>query len=192
MRQEVVLVDEYDQVIGTAEKQQAHIDGALHRAFSIFVFNSAGQLLLQQRAQHKYHSGGLWSNSCCSHPQPNEALATAAHKRLAEEMGFDCELKKAFQFTYKTALENGLTEHEVDHVFIGKFDGEPEPNADEVGASQWMSLTALGGALAQQPDHYSYWLRHSWPMLLQYLQQDPQGIVKQLGLTFDGEATGAQ
>lgn len=183
MRQEVVLVDEFDQPIGRAEKQQAHIDGALHRAFSIFIFNSAGQLLLQQRALHKYHSAGLWSNSCCSHPQPDQPLLEAADQRLQEEMGFRCELHKAFQFTYKTRLENGLTEHEVDHVLIGTFEGQPEPNSEEVKAYRWVSLPELNVALQQQPAHYSYWLKHCWPLLLEHLRLDPNKIIKQLKLS---------
>jgi len=122
----VVLVDENDNEIGVEEKINAHRKGLLHRAFSIFVFNSKNELLLQKRAADKYHSGGLWSNTCCSHPRPGENLKDAAHRRLQEEMGFDCSLREVFSFLYKKSFDNGLTEHELDHVFFGKFDGIPK------------------------------------------------------------------
>ena len=184
MRQEVILVDEFDRQIGIAEKQKAHIDGALHRAFSIFVFNSTGQLLLQKRAGHKYHSAGLWSNSCCGHPQPDETLEIAVHRRLQEEMGFTCELKKAFQFKYRAVLENGLTEHEVDHVFIGKFNGTPQPDPDEAAEWKRANLNDLKKDLRQRPADFTYWLHCSFPLLLDHVQQDPTHIVDQLGIQF--------
>lgn len=184
MRQEVVLVDESDRQIGVAEKQQAHIDGALHRAFSIFVFNASGQLLLQRRAGRKYHSGGLWSNTCCGHPLPDEDLEAAARRRLQEEMGFGCELKKAFQFKYKTVLGNGLTEHEVDHVFLGLFDGVPQPDPREADEWKYSSLADLESDLKTSPEQFTYWLRHSYPMLLKHMHSDPLGIIDELGIVF--------
>ncbi len=121
MEEFVVLVDQDDQKLGLMEKQQAHVAGLLHRAFSVFVFNSKGELMIQQRAASKYHSPTLWTNTCCSHPRDNETYEQAAHRRLEEEMGFDCELEYKFNFIYKAHLENDLIEHELDHVFIGTF-----------------------------------------------------------------------
>src|SRR5215468_430433 len=115
--EQVILVNELDEEIGTMEKLSAHEQGVLHRAISVFIFNEKGEMLLQQRASRKYHSGGLWTNACCSHPHPGEATHAAALRRLKEEMGFETSLKKAFDFVYKTSFDNGLTEHEFDHVF---------------------------------------------------------------------------
>ena len=164
-----MLVDAYGQQVGVEEKERAHVDGVLHRAFSIFVFNASGELLMQQRAAGKYHSGGLWTNTCCGHPRPGEALADAVHRRLQEEMGFDCALREAFQFTYHAQLGNGLIEHEFDHVFIGSFEGQPRPNPEEVGACRWMATDELAIDLAAQPDRYTYWLRHCFRTLRQHL-----------------------
>ncbi len=172
-REEVVLVDALGQQVGVEDKQQAHLDGVLHRAFSIFVFNAAGELLMQRRAAGKYHSGGLWTNTCCGHPRPGEALTQAVHRRLWEEMGFDCALREAFQFTYHAQLDNGLIEHEFDHVFVGSFEGQPQPNPDEVGACRWMTTDELALDLAAQPDGYSYWLRHCFQTLRQHLARNP-------------------
>ena len=130
----VILVDENDNPLGTMEKMEAHEKGVLHRAFSVFIFNNNGEMLLQQRAFSKYHSGGLWTNTCCSHPREGEPTIEAAHRRLQEEMGFDCEIEKAFDFIYKRELDQGLTEHELDHVFIGEFEGEVRFNKEEVNA----------------------------------------------------------
>lgn len=168
-----MLVDTQGQQVGVEEKQQAHLDGMLHRAFSIFVFNASGELLMQQRAAGKYHSGGLWTNTCCGHPRPGEALAQAVHRRLREEMGFDCALREAFQFTYHAQLDNGLIEHEFDHVFMGNFEGQPEPNPEEVGAYRWMATDALALELAAQPGRYSYWLRHCFKTLRHHLTHHP-------------------
>jgi isopentenyl-diphosphate Delta-isomerase len=155
----VVLVDDRDRQVGVAEKLQAHLDGTLHRAFSIFVVNSQCELMLQKRAKTKYHSGGLWTNTCCSHPRPNEALESACDRRLQEEMGFTCELKEIFSFVYRAELDRGLIEHEYDYVFLGKYDGEPIPNPDEVEDWQWMNIKALQIDIQQNPDRYTYWLR---------------------------------
>lgn len=173
MQEEVTLVNRHDQPIGASEKLQAHIDGALHRAFSIFVFNQSGDVLLQRRAGGKYHSPGLWSNTCCGHPRPNEPLHVAAHRRLQEEMGFDCDLKKAFSFIYKVELENQLVEHEFDHVFVGSFHSNPTLNADEADQYQWMPLSKLKTSLKEEAASYTYWLKHSFDMLLEHLEQHP-------------------
>ncbi len=155
----VILVDRNGHQVGTAEKLHAHRAGALHRAFSIFIFDLKGNLLLQRRARTKYHSGGLWSNTCCSHPRPNESLHEAAHRRLREEMGFDCALKVLFHFTYQVQLANDLFEHEYDHVFVGHYDGEPTPNPEEVDDWIWIDLEGLRKDIREHPDRYTYWLR---------------------------------
>src|SRR5438128_1707417 len=132
MLTEVILVTEADQPTGKMEKMEAHQKGLLHRAFSVFIFNSKGEMLLQQRASGKYHNGELWTNACCSHPSPGEPTHVAAERRLKEEMGFTTRLTKAFDFTYKATFENGLTENEFDHVFIGNYDGNINVNKSEV------------------------------------------------------------
>jgi isopentenyl-diphosphate delta-isomerase len=129
---EVILVNESDEAIGAMEKMEAHRLGVLHRAFSVFIFNSNGHMLLQQRADTKYHSAGLWTNACCSHPAPGEEVKSAAERRLQEELGFKADIKRAFDFVYKASFNNGLTEHEYDHVFVGYYDGEIRPDQDEV------------------------------------------------------------
>jgi isopentenyl-diphosphate delta-isomerase len=169
MKEMVILVDENDNEIGVEEKLEAHIAGLLHRAFSIFCVNSEGEMLLQKRARGKYHSGGLWTNTCCSHPEPGETLDHAVHRRLFEEMGFDCELKKAFHFTYKASLDNGLTEHEYDHVFIGEFDGEPKPNIEEVEAWKFISIDELREDLGHTPEAYTFWFRVSLEKVIEHL-----------------------
>lgn len=157
MREYVVLVNERDEVVGFEEKSKAHRDGMLHRALSVFIFNSSGESLLQKRAGTKYHSGGRWSNACCSHPKPGEPIAAAAHRRLEEEMGFDCDLQELFSFIYRVELEGGLVEHEVDHVMVGVFDGEPKPNAEEVEDWKWVLSDELSNRIAEHPDEYTYW-----------------------------------
>ncbi len=155
----VVLVNEEDQSIGTMEKMEAHVKGALHRAFSVFIFNSKGELLLQQRALDKYHSPGLWTNTCCSHPRPDEAVEDAAHRRLAEEMGMECPLDYQFHFQYRAEFNNGLTEHELDHVFFGQSDTPPVLNRGEVADCRYVSLDLLEKELKEFPEKYSPWLR---------------------------------
>ncbi len=159
MKQYVVLVDKNNRRIGVEEKIKAHKEGKLHRAFSIFVFNSKGKLLLQQRAKTKYHSGGLWSNTVCSHPRPNETYRQAIHRRLKEEMGFDCRLEKLFCFTYRADFQNGLIENEYDCVFAGRFDGHPKPNPEEVTAYRWISMKHLKKEIDGRPEKYSFWLK---------------------------------
>jgi isopentenyl-diphosphate Delta-isomerase len=158
MRDEVVLVDERDAPLGSADKLEAHRSGTLHRAFSVFVFDGSRRLLLQRRAADKYHSGGLWANTCCSHPRPGEAVADAAHRRLREEMGFDCDLKPAGSFVYRASLGNGLTEHEYDHLLLGRFEGEPAPDPAEVSAWRFVPVPELRREMAAQPERFSAWL----------------------------------
>lgn len=159
MSDHVILVDPADRELGTAEKGEAHRAGALHRAFSIFVFNSAGALMLQQRARTKYHSGGLWTNTCCGHPRPFEPIQEAVHRRLIEEMGFDCDLNEIFSFTYKVHLADDLFEHEYDHVFVGEYEGDAIPNPEEVDGWRWMDLGTLRKDIRENSDCYTYWLR---------------------------------
>lgn len=159
MEEFVVLVDQNDQKLGLMEKQQAHVAGLLHRAFSVFVFNSKGELMIQQRAADKYHSPTLWTNTCCSHPRDNETYEAAAHRRLEEEMGFDCALDFKFSFIYKADLDNNLTEHELDHVFIGHFDGEPKLNPKEVMAYRWVNLEDLKNDIKINSQDYTAWFK---------------------------------
>jgi len=156
---DVVLVDAQDRAVGSGEKLDVHRRGALHRAFSIFLFNARGEQLLQRRAHRKYHSGGLWTNACCGHPRPGEATAAAAARRLGEELGIEVTLSEAFAFTYRAELEHGLVEHEYDHVFLGRFDGEPRPDPTEVEAWRWLAADALRGELAAQPQGFTAWFR---------------------------------
>ncbi|MBN2422809.1 isopentenyl-diphosphate Delta-isomerase [Candidatus Woesearchaeota archaeon] len=155
----VILVDEHDNEIGSEEKLAAHKKAELHRAFSVCVFNSKKELLIQQRSESKYHSPGLWSNTCCSHPQPGEEVIEAAHRRLKQEFGFDCGLKELFTFIYKKDFNNGLFEHELDHVLTGKSDGVPEPNPDEIMEWKWINPEELKKDMIKNPDKYTYWFR---------------------------------
>jgi isopentenyl-diphosphate Delta-isomerase len=159
MDDELILVDKNDINIGNLNKIKVHKMGKLHRAFSIFIFNSNGELLIQRRAMDKYHSGGLWSNTCCSHPKKNESLNEACHRRLKEEMGFDCRLYKIFDFIYKTKLNEGFYEHEFDHVFIGKHNGKIKPNAYEVMDFKWVDLSSLKEDIIENPSNYSIWFK---------------------------------
>jgi len=165
----LVLVDQLDREIGVGEKMAVHRSGQLHRAFSIFVTNSQGEILVQQRALNKYHSGGLWTNTCCSHPRPGEELMRAAHRRLQEEMGFDCELQELFSFIYHAKLEGGLIEHEYDHVLLGKFDGTPIVNPLEVENWRWIDAKTLEKEINDRPDRFTYWLRNCYQQFLTYL-----------------------
>jgi isopentenyl-diphosphate delta-isomerase len=167
MEEQVVLVDENDGEVGVGDKIKTHLDGSLHRAFSIFIFNADGELLLQQRAHTKYHSGGLWSNTCCSHPRPAESTEEAAHRRLREEMGFDCELEEIFSFIYRVKLDDGFFEHEYDHVFVGRFEGLPAPNAEEVSDWRWVQAGELKRDLEKVPEKYTFWLAASLDRILE-------------------------
>lgn len=157
----VVLVDAKDNEIGTEEKIAAHRGAKLHRAFSVFVFDSRGRLLLQQRAMSKYHGGGLWSNACCSHPRQGESVLAAAHRKLEQELGFDCALEEAFSFTYKVDMGNGLWEHEFDHVLIGTWDGTPRPNPEEAMGVAWVEPAELLKDMKERPERYSLWAREA-------------------------------
>ncbi len=157
--EEVILVDEQDNVIGRMEKMEAHRRGVLHRAFSILVFNSKGELLLQRRSSKKYHSGGLWTNTCCSHPLPDEDMRSATRRKLMQEMGIEVETEFSHKFIYKTNLENQLIEHELDYVFVGRFDGEPVINPDEVEDWQFVDLDSLRHSVKKEPHSFTYWFR---------------------------------
>lgn len=166
-QQEVILVDDNNEVQGFMEKMEAHKKGALHRAFSIFVFNNKGELLLQQRARNKYHSGGLWTNTCCSHPVRGEETIDSAKRRLKEEMGFTTDLWEVFNFVYKAEMENGLTEHEYDHVFFGQYQDEPDFNKEEVMAFAYVSLDEIIKDVNRNPGKYSAWFRIALPRVIE-------------------------
>lgn len=155
----VVLVDEKDNEIGKMEKMEAHEKGLLHRAFSVFLFNSKKEMFIHQRAFSKYHSGGLWTNACCSHPRVGETTIDAAHRRLGEELGMDCEIEEKFSFIYKKKLDKGLTEHELDHVFIGNYEGNFNLNPDEVNAIKYINIDDLIADIKNHPENYTEWFK---------------------------------
>lgn len=157
--EQVILVNERDEQIGTMAKMEAHEKALLHRAFSVFIFNEKHELMLQQRASHKYHSPLLWTNTCCSHQRVGESNIEAGKRRLQEEMGFSVELKETTSFIYKAPFDNGLTEHEYDHVMVGYYDGEPNINPDEVEDWKWMSLDAIKVDMTLNPDNYTAWFK---------------------------------
>jgi isopentenyl-diphosphate delta-isomerase len=163
MSKSVVLVDENDNEVGADDKLNAHLRGGrLHRAFSIFIFNPEGRMLLHKRHRGKYHSGGLWTNACCSHPAPGESLERAAHRRLNEEMGFDCDLREVFSFVYKADGGKGVTEHEFDHVFVGEYDGSDggiKPDSREVSEWKWIDLKDLKDDVTKHPEKYTPWFK---------------------------------
>ena len=166
---EIILVDELDQPLGTMEKMEAHRKGVLHRAFSVFIFNSKGEMLLQQRAKSKYHSAGLWTNACCSHPRPGEDIATAATRRLNEELGFTTTLKKVFDFIYRSSFENGLTEFEFDHVFVGQYDDEINPDKHEVNDFCFKTIEEINASLISHPEKYTAWFRIAFPKIEKWM-----------------------
>ncbi len=157
--EEVILVDENDHFVGVSEKLEAHLQGKLHRAFSIFIFSSNKEILLQKRASNKYHSSGLWSNTCCGHPRPGETLQNAVIRRLNEEMGFTCKLVELFSFIYEVKLEKNLIEHEYDHVFVGSYDGIPYPNSNEVEDWKWVPVETLSNHINNYPIEYTHWFK---------------------------------
>lgn len=167
--QQVICVDEMDNAVGLAEKMDAHRKGLLHRAFSVFVFNSMGQMLLQQRALTKYHSPGLWSNACCSHPFPGEDTSAAAQRRLREELGFATPLENAFHFLYKAAFENGLMEYEFDHVYVGRYDGDVQINGDEVKDYRYLNIGDIKADLAVHPKKYTAWFHIAFPRVEKWM-----------------------
>lgn len=159
MKEHVILVDEQDNQIGLMEKIEAHEKALLHRAFSVFVFNDKKELMLQQRAAQKYHSPLLWTNTCCSHQREGETNLAAGKRRLQEEMGFVCELKEVFSFIYKAPFDNGLTEHELDHVMVGDFNQQPNINKEEVASYKWMTLEVVKKDIESKPEIYTAWFK---------------------------------
>ncbi len=159
MIENVILVDENDQEVGVMEKMQAHKEAVLHRAFSVFLWNENNELLLQKRQVDKYHCGGLWTNTCCSHPKVDETLAQAVERRLREEMDIACDTNWMYSFVYKADLGNGLFEHEFDHVYFGEYSGDPSPDANEVEDWKYMGIDALKQDILENPDHYTPWFK---------------------------------
>lgn len=172
---QVILVDEQDRETGVAEKMQAHREGLLHRAFSIFIFNRRGDMLLQQRALEKYHSGGLWTNACCSHPLPGEQTPAAASRRLREELGIQTTLEKIFDFTYRSGLDQGLVEHEFDHVFAGFYDGDIPYDQTEVMAVCYKPVDTIRQELENDPEQFTTWFRIAFPAVQNWWMEQ-QGI----------------
>ena len=167
--EQVILVNENDEKIGLMAKQEAHIKGVLHRAFSVFIFNDKNELMLQQRALHKYHTPGLWANTCCSHQRDGETSMEAGKRRLMEEMGFSVDLKETTTFIYKAPFDNGLTEHELDHILVGSYEGEPEINPEEVASWKWMDLEMVREDIKNNPDIYTPWFKIIFDKFYQHL-----------------------
>lgn len=155
----VILVNERDEEVGTMPKMEAHEKAVLHRAFSVFIMNDKGETMLQQRAAHKYHSPLLWTNTCCSHQRKGESNLEAGKRRLLEEMGFETELEELFSFVYKASFDNGLTEHELDHVMLGNYEFEPKINSDEVADWKWMNPADIKNDIARSPEKYTAWFK---------------------------------
>lgn len=173
MSEQVILVNERDEETGTSEKIEAHQKALLHRAFSVFIFNAKGEMLLQKRASGKYHSPGLWTNACCSHPRPGEKVEEAARRRLKEEMGFDTTLRKIFDFIYRTDFENGLTEYEFDHVYAGNYDGGGlNPDKQEVLDYCFRSVEDIRNDMESFPDKYSSWFSIAFPKVKDWLKKE--------------------
>ncbi len=172
IEEEVILVNEQDEAIGTMPKMEAHEKAILHRAFSVFVMNDEGKIMLQQRAAHKYHSPLLWTNTCCSHQRLGEKNIEAGKRRLQEEMGFVTELKELFSFIYKAPFDNGLTEHELDHVMIGNYNGAPEINEEEVAAWKWMTPAAIREDMMKFPENYTAWFKIIFEKFYDYFIQN--------------------
>ncbi len=168
--QEVILVSEKDEILGTCEKMEAHQKGHLHRAFSIFIFNRSGEMLIHKRALSKYHSGGLWTNACCSHPIFNIPIEETLQERLLFEMGMTCPLEFAFQFLYKGELDQGLIEHELDHVYFGFSDDKPHPNPEEVSEFQYMKIHELEKRVEEFPEEFTIWFIIALPKIVQHLK----------------------
>ena len=172
----VILVDEHDSMVGTMDKLEVHKQGLLHRAFSIFIFNGKGEMLLQQRAFTKYHSGGLWTNACCSHPMPGEKTMDAANRRLMEELGFETTIEKIFDFTYKAEFDNGLTEHEFDHVFAGEYEGELDINPAEVNDFVYKEVSAIKNEIQTEPQKFTAWFHIAFPKIEEWWASRYQNI----------------
>lgn len=169
--EKVILVNENDEPIGLMEKLEAHEKAVLHRAFSVFVLNDKNEVMLQQRAHHKYHSPLLWTNTCCSHQREGETNIQAGTRRLFEEMGFTTELKELFHFIYKAPFDNGLTEHELDHVMIGYYNEAPKINPDEVESWKWMSIEAIRDDIQTQSENYTVWFKIIFDEFYHYLEE---------------------
>ena len=169
--EKVILVDKNDNQVGLMPKLEAHEKGILHRAFSVFIFNSKYELLLQKRASSKYHSGGLWTNTCCSHPREGEDILDAANRRLDEEMGITTSLRKVYDFIYKAELDNQLTEHEFDHVFYGVFDNDPILNKDEAEDFKWVDMETLNNDIIKNEDNYTVWFKIAFEYFYNYLKK---------------------
>ncbi|MGC1515888.1 MAG: isopentenyl-diphosphate Delta-isomerase [Maribacter sp.] len=167
--EQVILVNESDEQIGTMPKMEAHEKARLHRAFSVFVLNAVGDIMLQQRASTKYHSPLLWTNTCCSHQRVGETNIEAGKRRLNEEMGFETDLRELFSFIYKAPFDNGLTEHELDHVMVGHYEDEPKINIEEVHHWKWMSPKAVKEDIAKNPDIYTVWFKIIFAKFYQHL-----------------------
>ena len=174
MAEQVILVDEHDNALGLMEKMEAHRLAKLHRAFSVFAMNDKNEILLQRRALHKYHSGGLWTNTCCSHPRDGESVEEAARRRLMEEMGFTCDVKRIFSFIYKAELDNDLTEHELDHVFCGTTSELPNLNREEVVDYCYLTPEALELEIKERPDQYTAWLKICFNNLLKKMSYEKE------------------
>ena len=170
--EQVILVDEQDSPCGVMEKMQAHEEARLHRAFSVFIFDRDGKMLLQQRAFTKYHSGGLWTNACCSHPRPDETTHAAASRRLREELGFETAIQKIFDFTYKAEFDNGLTEHEFDHVYVGLYQSAMQLNPEEVADTVYLSMDEISTALSNTPEQYTAWFHIAFPKVAHWYQSN--------------------
>jgi isopentenyl-diphosphate Delta-isomerase len=170
--QEVVLVNERDEAIGTMKKMEAHEKGLLHRAFSVFIFDSKGRMLLQQRAAGKYHGAHLWTNACCSHPFPGEDVYKAAERRLREELGFEASLSEVFSFTYKAEVENNLVEHEFDHVFAGQYEGNIKPDPHEVSDFVYLDMSEIKTQIETEPLKFTSWFKIAFPKIEQWWKEN--------------------
>jgi isopentenyl-diphosphate Delta-isomerase len=170
--QEVVLVNERDEAIGTMKKMEAHEKGLLHRAFSVFIFDSKGRMLLQQRAAGKYHGAHLWTNACCSHPFPGEDVYKAAERRLREELGFEASLSEVFSFTYKAEVENNLVEHEFDHVFAGQYEGNIKPDPHEVSDFVYLDMSEIKTQIETEPLKFTSWFKIAFPKIEKWWKEN--------------------
>ena len=169
----VILVDTADSELGTMEKIEAHEKAVLHRAFSVFIFNDRGELMLQQRAAHKYHSPLLWTNTCCSHQRQGESNIQAGKRRLQEEMGFEVDLEEKFHFVYKAEFDNGLTEHELDHVMVGYYNEKPIINPEEVASWRWIDMEVLQKDMKDNPQDYTVWFKIIFDRFVEFLTKQP-------------------
>jgi len=167
----VILVNEKDEKVGLMPKMEAHEKALLHRAFSVFIFNDKNELMLQQRAAEKYHSPLLWANTCCSHQRDGESNIAAGKRRLQEEMGFVCDIEEKTSFIYKAPFDNGLTEHELDHIMVGYYNNEPNINPEEVEAYKWMTLDAVKADIEKQPEIYTEWFKIIFEKYYEFINQ---------------------